>query len=431
MATDKSFITLLEAVDKRTRITSTGGEIVTTFYVEPASAAPAVVSRLLGYVVGNGINGAPGTTTSYDRHLPAADYDYPFYYCVEAHPTPFDRRSVTSSPAMLLRQYGGQAAQPSDIDKALSQPIIFDGPQSRAPDGTHTNDNSPNMCGAYVEAIYRPLLSIYNGPASGTGATPQNAFDYVDPQFHPCSRTFPANGVPGEQNSFVLQDVLLRIPVAVPNGGNSALLVTETWQEFTIRRVMCPTVPWDTIRQLTSRINGQKAWAPANMTVPGLPNNTFPQGTLRFDSAEPIMRTVPKSFSDDPTKFLTAADGLAYTQSMQWWDIIYTFSWRTTYALWTSYGGIQGQTLNGPGYIPWNCDWYIGADVGLLAGAIGGFLLPGWYEMTFEQPTNPIISFNTRRKYLDAEDPALPINKAGLVAGANHPFDQLFLIQAP
>jgi len=116
---------------------------------------------------------------------------------------------------------------------------------------------------------------------------------------------------------------------------------------------------------------------------------------------------------------------------MQWWDIIYTFSWRTTYALWTSYGGIQGQTLNGPGYIPWNCDWYIGADVGLLGGAIGGFLLPGWYEMTFEQPTNPIISFNTRRKYLDAEDPALPINKAGLVAGANHPFDQLFLIQAP
>jgi hypothetical protein len=51
--------------------------------------------------------------------------------------------------------------------------------------------------------------------------------------------------------------------------------------------------------------------------------------------------------------------------------------------------------------------------------------------MTFEQPTNPIISFNTRRKYLDAEDPALPINKAGLVAGANHPFDQLFLMQAP
>ena len=103
----------------------------------------------------------------------------------------------------------------------------------------------------------------------------------------------------------------------MPNAGNSALLVTETWQEFTIRRVMCPSVPWDTIRQLTSRINGQQAWTPANMTIPGLPNNTFPQGTLRFDSAEPIMRTVPKSFSNDPTNFLTAPIGLPYTQSMQ------------------------------------------------------------------------------------------------------------------
>ncbi len=52
--------------------------------------------------------------------------------------------------------------------------------------------------------------------------------------------------------------------------------------------------------------------------------------------------------------------------------------------------------------------------------------------MTFEQPTNPFISFNTRRKYLDAEDTTLPINQPpGLVAGANHPFDQLFLMQAP
>ncbi len=314
---DTSLITLLEAVDKRVRITSTGGEIVTTFYVEPASAAPAVVSRLLGYVVGNGIQGAPGTTTPYNRQLPATDWDYPFYYCVEAHPAPFDRRSVTSSPVMLLRQFGGADVQPSDIDNALSQPIIFDGPQSLASDGTYTNQKSPNMCGAYVEAIYRPLLSIYSGPMAGPGGTPQNAFDYVDPQFHPCSRTFPANGYPGEQNSFCVASAIVGTPARMPNAGNSALLVTETWQEFTIRRVMCPSVPWDTIRQLTSRINGQQAWTPANMTIPGLPNNTFPQGTLRFDSAEPIMRTVPKSFSNDPTNFLTAPIGLPYTQSMQ------------------------------------------------------------------------------------------------------------------
>ena len=159
MATDQSCITLLEAVDKRVRITSTGGEIVTTFYVEPASAAPAVVCRLLGFVVGDGIQGAPGTTTPYNRQLPAVDYDYPFYYCVEAHPAPFDRRSVTSSPAMLLRQYGGASRTTVRHRRGLSKPIIFDGPQSLNPDGTHATTNSPNMCGAYVEAVYRPLLS--------------------------------------------------------------------------------------------------------------------------------------------------------------------------------------------------------------------------------------------------------------------------------
>jgi hypothetical protein len=257
---------------------------------------------------------------------------------------------------------------------------------------------------------------------------PQNAFDYVDPQFHPCSRTFPANGWPGEQNSFCVASAIVGTPARMPNAGNSALLVTETWQEFTIRRVMCPSVPWDTIRQLTGRINGQTHWQPANMTIPGLPNNDFRQGTLRFDSAEPVLRTVPKCFSSDPTQFLPVLGGVPYTQVMQWWDIIYTFSWRTTYSQWTDYSC----TVNGPEYIPWNCDWYIGCERGLFAGLLfGGDILPGWYEMNFEQPTNPFISFNTRRKYLDAEDPTLPINQNGLVAGANHPFDQLFLMQAP
>jgi hypothetical protein len=191
---------------------------------------------------------------------------------------------------------------------------------------------------------------------------------------------------------------------------------------------MCPAAPWDTIRQLTGRINGQQPWTPANMTIPGLPNNTFPPGTLRFDSAEPIMRTVPKCFDDDPTQFSTIPPGgVPYTTAMQWWDIIYTFSWRTTYSTWTSYDG----TVNGPEYIPWNCDWFIGHPPTFFP-ILGAFtLMPGWYEMTFEQPTNPVISFATRRKYLDAEDPTLPINKTGLVAGATHPFDQLFLMQAP
>jgi hypothetical protein len=40
------WINVLEAVDRRTRMTTTGAEIVTTFYVEPASASPIVASAL-------------------------------------------------------------------------------------------------------------------------------------------------------------------------------------------------------------------------------------------------------------------------------------------------------------------------------------------------------------------------------------------------
>jgi len=416
---ETSVITLLEAVDKRVRITSTGGEIVTTFYVEPASAAPDIVCALLGNVSGDGIQGGAETTQKYARQLPAHDCDYSFYYCVEAHPTPFDRRSVTNSPALLARQFGGAAVQPSDIATALAQPIIFDGPSSTDASGVLTNQKAPNMCGAYVEAVYRPLMTIYSGPIAEQSDL-QNVFDYIDPQFYPCSRTFPINGVAGRADSFLL--TVLGVPTQY--GGMSSLMATETWQEFTIRRVMCPSVPWMTIQQLTGRINGQSPWAPANMKVPGLPFNTFPQGTLRFDSAEPIMRTVPRHFTSDPTKFSLDAGGLPYTFPMNWWDITYKFSWRTTYATWKSYDG----TEQGPWYITWNCDWYAGYNAGVFASIYN--VLPGWVEMTFQQETNSVVSFDTRRKYLDAEDTKLPINQPGHV-WTGHPFDQLFLLQAP
>ncbi len=129
---------------------------------------------------------------------------------------------------------------------------------------------------------------------------------------------------------------------------------------------MCPSVPWETIRQFQNRINGQAAWTPANMTIPGLPKNTFPTGTVRFDTAEVVKRTMPDPF-DAAGKLLTNTAGgpaVPVTQSMTWWDITYKFSWRTTYDMWVGYGGFWGQQTHGPEYIPWNCDWYIGLRSG-------------------------------------------------------------------
>ncbi len=429
-------VNLVEAVDRRVRTTTSGMEITTVFYVEPASAAPIVVCALLGRV--------DTTTNPPSRVLPAADFEYPFCYCVEARPAPVDRRSAASSPTMLGGNFSTQTTF-GNVIAGLGKQIIFDGPYSLDGNGKYTATNQPEMCGVHIEAVYRPLPTIYSEDAArfdpSTWQTPANAFDYIDPQFYPASRTFPANGYPGQQNGFCMKDALLGTPVAAPNPGNTSLLITETWQEITIRRVMCPSVPWDTIRQLTNRINGQKAWTPANMTIPGLPNNTFPVGTLRFDSAEPIKRTLPTCFNSSQQLITNAlaggGDKSPSTTFMTWWDIVYKFSWRTTYDLWHPYTRTGDQVPNGPEYIPWNCDWYIGALAGSGNDSVLD-ILPGWFEMVFEQPTNIVISFNTRRKYLDAEDTTLPINKApdntftvDPGSRVNHPFDTLFLNGAP
>lgn len=385
------YLQLLEAVDRRSRLTSTGMEIVTTFYVEPATAAPIVVCALLGQVTGTSL-------ANYGRNLPAQDYQYPFCYCVEAHETPFDKRSVASSPARLPLKFGNfNVTTLSAVQAALANPISFDGPVIKGKPATAGTTGieqaglAQNMCGAYIEAVYRPLSSIYSGN------TPANAFDYIDPQFYPCSRTVPIK-------TLAIRGVIPLSDYYVADSG----LLTDTWSEFTIRRVMCPSVPWSTIQQLTNRINGQKAWSPANMSIVGLPNNTFPLGTLRFDSAEPIKRIIPTCLAADGTTILTtmptgSPGAIPTTRQMQWYDIIYKFSWRTTFAVW----GNKSLQSQGPMPLPWFVEWY--------DGSTWANIIPGWYEATFPFILSSQIfpaDIVQHHKYLDAEDPTLPLNQA-------------------
>ena len=291
------YVSIFEAVNRNVRIGTNGTEIATTFYIEPATAAPIAVTALLGYVSvpqtpstfptftnGSWQGGNIVAESAYMREPPVWDHEFPYCYCVEAHPRPFDQKSITSC-ATLMSASNMTGVAYTDIRNAAKKPINFNGPQGLADDGmSNTNVLPPEraMCGAYIEAIYRPLSSIYNMPGSypsytGRPTKPDyvRRFDYVDPQFHPCSRMFPFGGAAN----------LYFGGYPFPEANSSAQL-TESWLEFTIRRVMCPSVPYQTIAQLTGRINGLKAWTPANMTVPGLPNNTFPQGTLRFDGAD-------------------------------------------------------------------------------------------------------------------------------------------------
>ena len=134
---------------------------------------------LLGQISGN--------TSSDTRILPAADHEYPFMYCVEAHSSPVDHRAVASSPEMLVRNFGDAAATPTSIRASLGKQISFDGPSSLSQNGQLTKSNNAiGMCGCYIEAVYRPLSTIYTGSSS----TASNAFDYLDPQFYRAAEPF-------------------------------------------------------------------------------------------------------------------------------------------------------------------------------------------------------------------------------------------------
>ena len=244
---------------------------------------------------------------------------------------------------------------------------------------------------------------------TGAGATPQLAFDYIDPQMYPCSKTIPIGSTGVGHSGFGAG--AWRTPL------NASSFIVETWQEFTIRRVMCPSVPWKCITALQNRINGLQAWTPANMTVTGVPGNTFALGTLRLDSAEPIRRVVPTCV-DGNGKYLLGADvAVPITAPVEWWDILYKFSWHTTWALWfDTIGNLQPFSQ-----LSWNCDW---ADNMMTIRQP----LSGWAQgscATYDANGNIV----TRYKYLNAEDDDIKPVFAGLAIG--HPFDALFLLNAP
>jgi len=448
-ALELPYLGLFEATDRRVRVTNSGMEIVITYYVEPATAAPIIVTALLG--------STDTSVTPPTRLLPDVDFEYPFCFCVEAHIAPQDKRTVTSSPSLFPIKAGTPPTWGDLKAKLKVNPIIFSGPLQIERDPKETGFAKKGQCGVFIEAVYRPLPTCYTETAHAEAWAwehPEFAFDYVDPQFYPASRQFAANGYPGKANSFCFLSVE-GFPTPAPNAGNNALLVTETWQEFTIRRVMCPTVPWTTIRTLQNRINGLLDWTPANMTIPGLVDNKFPIGTMRFDSAEIIRRTMPTCFDINgkvATEALTGRANLGntdpstlnipVTQQTTWWDITYKFSWRTTWDMYLPYDcGFLNRLwpiFQGPGWLTWNYDWYIGAEPGQAKEGeadISVTHLPGWYEMIFEKPSNPIISFATRKKYLDAEEDVLTIrplwNKDLDSNKPHHPFDLLFLNSSP
>ena len=408
----KPKLSLLEWVDRRERITTSGTEIVATIYCEPASSGPMVIAALLGYVTGNTINSK--------RVLPIQDPVYSYCYCVEAHRKPMDPRVVANDQCMTPSEANYDANAFKAVRDALLTRVYFDGPRTIPPNGGTLYaqpEDKKGKCGCYIEAIFRPLLTAYS---MSEDLAFSGSFDYVDPQFFPCYRTFNNN------------NALYALPDINPNHWltknykiGEETQFTETWQEITIRRLMCPTVPWQTINKLTNTINFD-TWTPWLFTLPSLPSiggvKGFPPGTLRFDGCTPTKRITPSVLQDDndETSFKLDSFGNPICKQNISWDITLKFSWRTIWNWWIDVEGVQQD----PGWITWNMQF--GGPFGKLLASPAA-----WYDTyawSFFPGTSSLHGPNNNsfgQKYRFDKD-------IGITNNPNmKPFDFLFFTDQP
>jgi hypothetical protein len=281
---------------------------------------------------------------------------------------------------------------------------------------------------------------VYKFPTDSdpTDTDYRNSFDYVDPQFTPASRTL--QGPPGHLFARYRADATrldaFNYPVA-----DSANFAVENWIEFTIKRVMCPRVPWLTIQSLQNRVNID-AWTPQNFSIDGLAPfipvnddlqpNTFPAGTLRFDYAETIPRLLPAAYNSNGDIYLTDA-GAPSARPVRCYDIVYHFTWRLIWDVWYEANpqadevGQQSWLEKGPDWITWNM---VFTGPFSFDGPINNDFTPvGWYSVRYDD-RGFFTTSGGRPRYLTDNDPSPLIDNGYMPIAAATPFDALFLEDA-
>jgi hypothetical protein len=319
--------------------------------------------------------------------------------------------------ASLLRDNGiGVTDEWTAIRSMVSQPVVLNGPQSLVADAgreffkNNTDPNQGPRPGIYIRAVFRPLITNYKVGNSTDDLYPFSdqvtfPFDYIDLRLNPMSRIIPAsNALYGVANTGFGFGI----------AAQGAAEQIDSWLQITIRRVMCPNIPIQTIAVLRNRINGPRGYTtdtipipigytPACFTVPGLnlpipqlvvnPANivewnisgllptvqTFPSQTLRFDDAvwekKVIQSCIDQNASTvDHIVILKDPNGVPLTRPMTWWNGELTFSWRTVLDNWypTTYRpndshfapnaasnppDYVGRRKANYGWVTWNCDW--------------------------------------------------------------------------
>lgn len=362
-------IKTLECVERTVRASHDGTEIVRLFYVDPYEAYPIVMAALLGGIDRTNpgtpldVNGKPsvnaqGVIASADpddpntisvRRKPSQDSYVPECYCTDCWVDQVAREAMSSATtfrdsnkdynhdytAIELRDYtqgfkGMDAGSYGHIEKEVPRGVceLTYGEEGSDPRWQGVKSNA----GCYIRAVYKPLICQNPGDTwtpGETGITKLDMFDFVDPQLHPTPKVVPC----GAGLKYVIGGAELYMSVG------SEGVMTQPLQQFTIRRIMCPSVPTKTINRLAGKVNSG---------IYKFGKFMFYDQTLRFDACEVYKRAVP-----DENGNLTI-----------WYDILYVFTWNPIYdKYWTG-------TKFDYGYVGWNyvlgCPMQIGT-FGLLS----------------------------------------------------------------
>ncbi len=234
--------TKIQSTGRTVHTSNSGIEIIREFNVEPYAAHADVLRDLQGFVEDG------------KRTRPAQDPYIKSCFCTEARGDLWHDEQPTTSENLAE---GGQ----DTIRKLLEE---------------HKLEPVPGTAGAKVSAHYRPLLTAW---ASSNPDDPDDqAFDYLEPKFTPGVRQ-----IPWPPGLFVEADGIIgKRPFSVPQSVASPIGVSVT--DFSMRRILLDTIPWDAITKLQSTLN-RFDWPEENSKIAGkLP--TFRAGTLKFTGAD-------------------------------------------------------------------------------------------------------------------------------------------------
>lgn len=357
-----------------------GGTIIRTFYCEPYTSFPRLVTALKGTIT-------PGLASAWSRTVPHADPVYPWFYCTDTHVVPSYKQAARSMPSRGFDPSAGSDSinsQLMTIRSALDVYDDFDGsatidnlspqeiigsPGALPPAGApqfgvpaynySTNDNDLNTgesvrtygfksrgaVGAIVTATYKPLLFLQGvkEPTSGVVGGFGGPWDYVDPQWEPIT----VNTQLGRQLWLYAPDV-----GGTPNtfdGLSDTYARPEVIWRFSCRRLMVPFIPVQTLSLFSNKVNAGGT----------LGNLTINPQTWRMETPEIETGRTPDGnlYHNIRLKFLVRT----------LWDTAFSFStnqystapvpitWNHAYGIPTV--SIQGGLSNfTPGYYPvvWN-----------------------------------------------------------------------------